>query len=43
VIFTGTPAGVGVGRDPQRFLRPGDELTTWISGIGRMHHRFITA
>jgi 2,4-didehydro-3-deoxy-L-rhamnonate hydrolase len=43
VIFTGTPAGVGVGRDPQRFLRPGDELTTWISGIGRMHHRFVTA
>jgi 2,4-didehydro-3-deoxy-L-rhamnonate hydrolase len=43
VIFTGTPAGVGVGRNPQRFLRPGDELTTWISGIGRMRHRFITA
>lgn len=24
VIFTGTPAGVGLGRDPQRWLAPGD-------------------
>ncbi len=43
IIFTGTPAGVGVGRTPQRFLHPGDELSSWISGIGRMHHRFVTA
>ncbi|MFL0713691.1 MAG: fumarylacetoacetate hydrolase family protein [Microcella pacifica] len=28
LIFTGTPAGVGVGRDPQRFLQAGDELTS---------------
>jgi 2-keto-4-pentenoate hydratase/2-oxohepta-3-ene-1,7-dioic acid hydratase in catechol pathway len=28
VIFTGTPAGVGVGRKPPRFLQPGDELET---------------
>ncbi len=26
VIFTGTPSGVSVGRIPQRFLKPGDEL-----------------
>ncbi len=42
VIFTGTPAGVGVGRNPQRFLQPGDELETWCSGIGRMRHRFVS-
>jgi 2,4-didehydro-3-deoxy-L-rhamnonate hydrolase len=40
VIFTGTPAGVGMGRSPQRWLAPGDELVTWIEGIGEMRHRF---
>jgi 2-keto-4-pentenoate hydratase/2-oxohepta-3-ene-1,7-dioic acid hydratase in catechol pathway len=40
VIFTGTPAGVGHGRTPQRFLSPGDELVTTISGIGTMRHTF---
>jgi len=43
VIFTGTPAGVGHGRSPQRYLQHGDELTSWIAGIGEMHHRFVTA
>jgi 2-keto-4-pentenoate hydratase/2-oxohepta-3-ene-1,7-dioic acid hydratase in catechol pathway len=41
VIFTGTPAGVGMGRDPQRWLSAGDELVTWIEGIGEMRHRFV--
>jgi 2-keto-4-pentenoate hydratase/2-oxohepta-3-ene-1,7-dioic acid hydratase in catechol pathway len=41
VIFTGTPFGVGAGRSPQRFLRPGDELVTEIEGIGRLTQRFI--
>jgi 2,4-didehydro-3-deoxy-L-rhamnonate hydrolase len=41
VIFTGTPAGVGLGRDPQRWLAPGDVLTTYIEGIGEMRHRFV--
>ena len=39
VVFTGTPPGVGVGRTPQRFLAPGDELVTSIQGIGEMRHR----
>ena len=43
VIFTGTPAGVGQGRSPQQFLQPGDELTSWVEGIGRMRHRFVAA
>lgn len=33
VIFTGTPAGVGAGREPKRFLVPG-ELVSTIEGIG---------
>jgi 2,4-didehydro-3-deoxy-L-rhamnonate hydrolase len=41
VIFTGTPAGVGLGRNPQRFLAAGDELHSYVVGIGDMHHRFV--
>lgn len=43
VIFTGTPAGVGLGRDPQRWLAGGDVLTSHIEGIGEMRHRFVAA
>lgn len=39
IIFTGTPAGVGIGRSPQRFLKPGDELVTHMQGVGEMRHR----
>ncbi|GAF44557.1 fumarylacetoacetate hydrolase family protein [Rhodococcus wratislaviensis] len=41
VIFTGTPAGVGVGRNPQRFLQAGEKLDSWIDGIGQLHQRFV--
>lgn len=41
IIFTGTPAGVGMGRDPQVFLKPGDELVTSIEHIGLMRHRMV--
>ncbi|WP_009478407.1 fumarylacetoacetate hydrolase family protein [Rhodococcus sp. JVH1] len=41
VIFTGTPAGVGVGRDPQRFLQAGEQLDSWIDGIGELRQRFV--
>jgi 2,4-didehydro-3-deoxy-L-rhamnonate hydrolase len=43
VIFTGTPAGVGMGRDPQRWLAPGDKMVSWIEGIGEMRHSFVAA
>jgi 2-keto-4-pentenoate hydratase/2-oxohepta-3-ene-1,7-dioic acid hydratase in catechol pathway len=43
LIFTGTPAGVGLGRDPQRWLAPGDVLTSYIEGIGEMRHRFVAS
>ncbi|GGH23627.1 2-keto-4-pentenoate hydratase/2-oxohepta-3-ene-1,7-dioic acid hydratase (catechol pathway) [Cribrihabitans marinus] len=36
VIATGTPAGVGGGRKPPVFLKPGDVLRTAISGLGEM-------
>jgi 2-keto-4-pentenoate hydratase/2-oxohepta-3-ene-1,7-dioic acid hydratase in catechol pathway len=34
VINTGTPAGVGLGLSPQRYLRPGDVVTLGIDGLG---------
>lgn len=34
VISTGTPAGVGMGFNPQRYLRPGDVMELGIEGLG---------
>jgi 2,4-didehydro-3-deoxy-L-rhamnonate hydrolase len=36
VIFTGTPAGVGFVRDPELFMKPGDEVTVEIEGLGSL-------
>ncbi len=36
VIATGTPAGVGFARDPKVFLKPGDEVTIEIEGLGTL-------
>lgn len=41
LVFTGTPAGVGMGRTPQEFLKPGDRLRTWIEGVGELHQQFV--
>jgi 2-keto-4-pentenoate hydratase/2-oxohepta-3-ene-1,7-dioic acid hydratase in catechol pathway len=43
LIFTGTPSGAGLGRTPQRWLQPGNVLTSYIEGIGEMRHTFVTA
>jgi 2,4-diketo-3-deoxy-L-fuconate hydrolase len=34
VITTGTPPGVGMGRQPPRYLRAGDVVELWIEGLG---------
>jgi 2-keto-4-pentenoate hydratase/2-oxohepta-3-ene-1,7-dioic acid hydratase in catechol pathway len=36
LILTGTPAGVGIFREPQRLLQPGDEVTIEIEGLGSL-------
>lgn len=36
VIATGTPAGVGHGRNPPEFLKPGDEVRMEIAGLGEL-------
>lgn len=38
VILTGTPSGVGLGMTPPRYLVPGDEVTTYVAGVGHMTH-----
>jgi 2,4-didehydro-3-deoxy-L-rhamnonate hydrolase len=40
VIFTGTPPGVGMGRNPQVFLKPGDRLRSYIEGVGEIVQEF---
>ncbi len=35
VIITGTPSGVGMGRKPPKYLKPGDVVTAEVAGLGR--------
>ncbi|SMP41313.1 fumarylacetoacetate hydrolase family protein [Anoxynatronum buryatiense] len=39
LIATGTPAGVGMGFDPPRYLKAGDVVTCTIEGIGTLENR----
>ena len=41
VISTGTPAGVGMGRTPQRWLKPGEEMVIEIAGIGELRNKLV--
>jgi len=41
VISTGTPAGVGMGRTPQRWLKAGEEMVIHIDGIGELKNRLV--
>ena len=36
IISTGTPAGVGLGRTPHRWLRPGETIVTEVEGLGQL-------
>jgi 2,4-didehydro-3-deoxy-L-rhamnonate hydrolase len=38
LIFTGTPSGVGDGREPPRYLSPGNVVETEVEGIGTMRN-----
>ena len=38
VIATGTPAGVGIGFTPPKYLRPGDRVRVEIGGIGTLEN-----
>lgn len=41
IIFTGTPAGVGAGFNPKRFLQAGDLVELKVEGIGTLTNRII--
>jgi 2-keto-4-pentenoate hydratase/2-oxohepta-3-ene-1,7-dioic acid hydratase in catechol pathway len=41
LIFTGTPAGVGMGRNPEKYLKAGDEVVSRIEGIGEIRQRCV--
>lgn len=43
VIATGTPAGVGMGMKPQRFLKPGDVVELEVEGLGVQRQEVIAA
>jgi 2-keto-4-pentenoate hydratase/2-oxohepta-3-ene-1,7-dioic acid hydratase in catechol pathway len=42
VIATGTPAGVGIGFSPPKYLADGDVVTIEIAGIGKLENRVRT-
>jgi 2,4-diketo-3-deoxy-L-fuconate hydrolase len=41
VIPTGTPAGVGLGMKPQRFLKAGDVMRLGITGLGEQRQKVV--
>lgn len=42
-IWTGTPAGVGMGRKPPRFLRAGETLVSSLGSVGEIRTTFVNA
>jgi acylpyruvate hydrolase len=41
MIATGTPGGVGAGREPKLFMVPGQRVTVEIEGIGRLDNLIV--
>jgi len=41
IVSTGTPAGVGFARKPQRFLRPGEEMAVRVQRIGELRNAVV--
>lgn len=41
VIFTGTPAGVGAGFDPPKWLKAGDRVRIEIDGLGHIENEIV--
>lgn len=42
IISTGTPAGVGLGFKPPRWLKPGDECVITVQGIGELRNPIVS-
>ncbi len=41
IISTGTPAGVGLGFKPPKFLKPGDVMEIEVEGLGRQRNKLV--
>lgn len=41
IVTTGTPPGVGMGRDPQRWLKHGDVITVGVTGLGEQQQKVV--
>lgn len=42
IVSTGTPAGVGMGRKPQRWLQSGDSVTVTVEGLGSLTNPVVS-
>jgi 2-keto-4-pentenoate hydratase/2-oxohepta-3-ene-1,7-dioic acid hydratase in catechol pathway len=36
IVSTGTPGGVGLARNPKRWLKPGETVTVTVEGLGEL-------
>ena len=41
IVTTGSPAGVGFGRDPKVFMKPGDVVEVEIEGVGTLSNPLV--
>jgi 2-keto-4-pentenoate hydratase/2-oxohepta-3-ene-1,7-dioic acid hydratase in catechol pathway len=41
IVSTGTPSGVGMGRTPKRWLKPGENVTVTIEGLGSLTNPLV--
>ena len=41
VITTGTPPGVGMGKNPPTYLKPGDVMTLGVAGLGEQRQKVV--
>jgi 2-keto-4-pentenoate hydratase/2-oxohepta-3-ene-1,7-dioic acid hydratase in catechol pathway len=43
IVSTGTPSGVGMGRNPPEYLKPGDVMEAQVDRIGVLRNRVVAA
>jgi len=43
IVSTGTPFGVGLGRNPKRWLKPGETVTISVEGLGQLTNPVVSA
>jgi 2-keto-4-pentenoate hydratase/2-oxohepta-3-ene-1,7-dioic acid hydratase in catechol pathway len=43
ILSTGTPPGVGLGQNPQVYLKSGDVVTLGIEGLGAQRQEVVQA